>query len=349
MSENSSLVALGHQLADEVDEIAQHAARRIIAVVPAYANTGQRHLQEDVARHCRTVFQVLVSCLQEERDPRESDFPFTNAVAMNRVLQGISLPDFLRGFRIGQITFWQRLVKTMPSVPSTEADVVRVVEVLMEVIELGSSAAAAAYLEAEQFRVADRDRLRRDVVEDLIDGRPPMIGPRQDLLSGAGLSDQGRFLVAVLRPKVTEEEGLGALRRRFRAALGPEVRGLLVAHHDEMIGLFPVDSRSPDGTRVVQRLRAAEQDIRRQGVELIIGVSTVHRHWAEAPDAYREAVVVTTGTRRRGVVALSEITPLQYLGLGQDRTPRRLIDPRIVAFVEEEKDRESSYLETLEV
>ena len=46
---------------------------------------------------------------------------------------------------------------------------------VMRTIEVGSTAAAEAYLEAQQYRVADRARLARDLLEDLLDGRPPAV------------------------------------------------------------------------------------------------------------------------------------------------------------------------------
>ena len=58
-----------------------------------------------------------------------------------------------------------------------------IVAQIMQVIEVGSTVAGEAYLEAQQHLLAEGDRVRRDLLEDL---RPPRFGRRAEAGPAAG-------------------------------------------------------------------------------------------------------------------------------------------------------------------
>ncbi|HZE66914.1 MAG TPA: helix-turn-helix domain-containing protein [Sporichthyaceae bacterium] len=342
----AELSGLADAIDADLDQIAAAVADAIEAHVAAYRRDDPT-LMPQVVRHARDVFQALVTCLREDRAPQPQDLPATPAAALNRVSHGISLADFLRASRIATIMFWNRLVPLLGP-HASPALIARTVYLLLQVMELSSSTGAEALLEAEQFRGADRDRLRRDVVEDLLEGRPPLIGPRRGILDAAGLRQDVPFVVASVQPIQAAEdtEVLGRVRAAVRFAEGRTAGGLLVIRYDEVLGLFPTTDA---GTVLAEGLRAAHQELRRVGVDVRAGISTPQLGWDYVARGHREACTARDAVGESGGVSrVSAMSALNYLTLHEDETARRLIDPRVRAFVEDELSCGGSYLETLD-
>jgi hypothetical protein len=59
-------------------------------------------------------------------------------------------------------------------------------------IDLATTEASAAYLEAQQLLVADGDRARRDLLEDLLAGRSPATAAGLAVARAAGLEGDAR-------------------------------------------------------------------------------------------------------------------------------------------------------------
>lgn len=70
----------------------------------------------------------------------------------------------------------------------------------MEFIDQASTHAVQAYLEAQQLLLAEGDRVRRDLLEDLLAGRPPAAGPRLTAARAAGLASDERCMLIVAVP-----------------------------------------------------------------------------------------------------------------------------------------------------
>ena len=179
----------------------------------------------------------------------------------------------------------------------------------MRVIELGSTVAAEAYLAAQQHELAEGDRVRRDLLEDLLARRNVPAGPKRAMLRAAGLGADteaagddggaGRGAVGRQRRFVTPPARWG----------GPATRGpgLAVARQDEIVGVTPL----PRGgaAAVVANLRRACDELARRQVRLAVGVSTVRGGLHEIPEAYAEARVARDGLgASTGVLALPMLT-----------------------------------------
>ena len=146
---------------------------------------------------------------------------------MRRVDVGIALPDFMKAFRIGQIALWNDVLTGVEEHPATKDAALLLVDQMMRTIEVGSTNAAEAYLEAQQYALADSARLARDLVEDLLAGRPPSVRPRLQLLADVGPTTRRR--TCCLRPG-DGARGRGAPHQdQLRAAFRTTGRGLVVA------------------------------------------------------------------------------------------------------------------------
>src|SRR5271165_3662587 len=152
-----------------LDEMVAAATEAIWAEVPAYASSRDDQLREDVAAHVRAIFLAFLAGLTTGQPARRADFAVTREQATRRVAQGISLADFLQAFRIGQLTLWQGVL----------------------------DAAGEAYVAAQQHVLAEGDRVRRDLLEDLLARRAPIT--ETDLLAWCK-----RNMAAYKYPRIVE-------------------------------------------------------------------------------------------------------------------------------------------------
>ncbi|HEY5989360.1 MAG TPA: PucR family transcriptional regulator, partial [Streptosporangiaceae bacterium] len=329
-----------------LDELALAAADAIWEQVPAYRDSHDSTLRDDVVVHVRAVFRVFLAGLAGGRSAQRADFVVTREQATRRVAQGISLADFLHAFRVGQITLWQGVLDATGGDAEAREAALSAVAQLMGVIELGSTVAAEAYVEAQQHELAESDRVRRDLLEDLLARRAAFAGHKRALLRAAGLGPDTRLLVVSAAPvgdlpddRTLRDAALAVGRSRGG-------RGLTVVRQDEIVGLTPLPREG--AAMVVRRLRRSGADLRQRQVRLAVGVSTVHTGLHEIPEAYAEARVAREGLGAgAGVLALSELTSFDYLVLREDETARRLIRPEVRRFVTEDAAAGGALIATL--
>lgn len=320
---------------DSLDELVSAAVEAIWEQVPAYQGSSDVQLRADVTGHVRAIFLVFLASLAG-RPARRADFVMTRQQATRRADQGITLADFLQAFRIGQLTLWQGVLAAAGDDPAAKDAALTIVAQIMHVIELGSTVAAEAYVEAQQHAVAETDRVRRDLLEDLLAGRSSLAGHKRALLRAAGLGPGTRLLVAtaVLAGDRCDDRVLHEAALAVSRAHGGG-RGLAVVRQDEIVIVLPLPR---GGVAVAVRgLRRACADLQQQRIRLAVGVSTARAGLGEIADAYTEARVACDGLGASGgVLALSLLTSFDYLVLRDDETARRLIRPQVRQFVTED-------------
>lgn len=329
------------------DEIAHSAAVTMWDEIEAYAVHDDRGFRSEVESHCAQVFTAFTETLADRREPTRADFPWTGRHAMRRVDIGIALADFMKAFRIGQIALWDGVLDGVSQDPSTKDAALLIVGQVMRTIEVGSTAAAEAYLEAQQFQLADSARLARDLLEDLLEGRPPTVRPRLEMLADVGISEGAPLAVVVGSLAVP---GGGSTDRAahalLRSALNNPGRGLVVVRHDEVVAVVPVEEGGED--RMLTRVRGGVAALAGHGVFPVVGVSSVHPGFLDIPEAYEEARMARRSLRgRAGVQSLSRMSTLDYLVQTHDRTARRLVRPQVRTFVQEDLAAGGVFVETL--
>ena len=339
------------RIVGRVREVLPSTVRRSVSrtwrEVPAYPASPDPSLAPDLAAHTETVFDAVLTSVLEGRRATREDFPITSSQARRRLRQGVQLPDFLTGFRIGQETLWEEIVEaSQPEQESRDAALHLAIHV-MNVIEVGSSVGAEAYLEAQQLDLAEGDRVRRDLMEDLLAGRELAPGPRADLAQVTDLTPTSRVLVATAAP-TTSLSGHQSLRdvvTTLRSVLGTRQRGIAVVRQDQVVGVTPVGT---DGSRTLASLEEAHRSLARRGIHLGVGVSTVHEGLAAVPDAYDEAVLARESLRgTAGVQSIQALSPLDYLVALDDPIARRLVQPALRTFIEDDLAAGGTQIETL--
>ncbi|MFE1937139.1 PucR family transcriptional regulator [Streptomyces sp. NPDC059474] len=334
-ADNDAVEGVVDTVEASLDRVVTSAVEAIWDQVPAYAACTAPELRSDVTVHVEAIFRALLTSVRLGRPARREDFPPTETQAGHRVRQGISLADFLHAFRVAQLTLWESLLEVGGENPDSRDAALALVGQVMRVIEVGSSLAAEAYLTAQQHDLAESDRVRRDLLEDLLAARDISAGPKQALLRVVGLEADTRLVVLSATPVLTPAGGsaqqtlqdvVATLRR-----LVPQ--GFAVARQDEVVGVAP--AQTGGAAAFTQTLGHLLPELRRQG--LSVGISTDHAGLGKIPEAYAEACAAREGLgNEAGVIALPLLSSLDYLFLRHGDTARRLIRPDISRFVTED-------------
>jgi sugar diacid utilization regulator len=204
-------------------------------------------------------------------------------------------------------------------------------------IDHASTHAAEAYLEAAQLLLAEGDRVRRDLLEDLLAGREPAPGPRLTAARAAGLgADTPCVLIAAVPVAPPDDDfALRSAASALARAAGGAVRPLVVVRQDEIVIVRALERQDPRA--LVEPMRRGQQQLAAGGVGLAIGVSAPCDSTSGLPDAYREAcAAIESLGPEGGVLALPELSAFEYLTLQGDATASRLISLDVRRFVEED-------------
>jgi hypothetical protein len=330
----AALAALRDALERRVDELAEEATQVIFAEVPAYSD-ADAILRDDVRAHVLSHLRASVHSFGEGRAVTREDLLFIRAHAARRVKR-IPVADFVHAFHIGERVLWEAALALARDDASRRAALALATH-LPRYFEVATTHAAEVYLEAEQQLAAAGEHIRRDLLEDLLGGRPVPAGPRLDAARAAGLEAGSRCLVISAAPTAAPDDehvlrgGAASLAR----ATGSAVQPLTVVRRDEIVVVMAVR----DGT--ARRLEAGLVDAQRRladgGLPLAVGVSTVVTGLDQIPHAYREAESARSALRSSpGVMALAGMSAFDYLTLREDPTARRLIAPGIQQFVAED-------------
>ena len=313
-----------------LDTLVATATESIWAEVPAYPASPDNQLRQDVTVHVRGIFLAFLAGLRTGQPARRADFAASREQASRRVVQGITLADFLQAFRIGQLTLWQGVLDAAGDDAVARDAALSIAARIMQVMEVGSTIAAEAYVAAQQQVLAEGDRVRRDLLEDLLARRASPGGPKRGLLRAVGLETDTRLLV--IAAALTGDLPDGVTVRDAAAGIARDRHGLVVVRQDEIVGILPLPAGG--AAAAVTGLRCACTDLARRGVRLAMGVSTVHAGLPEIPEAYAEARTARDGLGGSpGVLALPVLSSFDYLVLRDDETARRLIRPQVRQFV----------------
>jgi sugar diacid utilization regulator len=318
-----------------IDEIIDRSVDAMRAEIPAYGSAGSATL-DNVREHVRLHFEALMASLVEARAITREDLLFIRPAATQRAREGLPLTDFLHAFRIGQREIWRALAAAAQDGETRDA-ALSIVGQVIDYINVASTHAAEVYVEVEQLLHADGERVRRDLLGDLLDGLLPEPGPRLNAAREAGL-DAGTSCFVISATSGSQPEDEHALRSAASAigrACGGSVAPLVVVRRDEIVLVASVDGRDPEA--VSESLRAVQAKLADNGLPLAIGVSTVQKGLDRIAAAYREACAAREQVDAAGgVLALPALSAFDHLVLIGGGTAERLISGPVRQFVEED-------------
>jgi DNA-binding PucR family transcriptional regulator len=320
------------------EHIIEITVRRIWSEIPAYGSMPQT-LADDVREHIRKHFEALVGVLAADAPPTREDLMFTRGHTAARVGR-IPLADYMAAFRTFLDVMWHDLLEEARDEASSQA-VLALVGLVIDYVNLATTYAAELYGEIEQLEVTGADRVRRDLLEDLVAGRAVLPGPGQDAARAAGLGPTTPCLVVVAFPRDTapDEQLLRSAASAIARACSSQLMPLTVLRRDEIVVVAAV--RDVD-------LRAVQDRLARQNVRLAVGVSTLQAGLGGVAAGHREARGAAESLGPAGgVLALTSLSALDYLISFRDPTAERLIPPAIQAFIKDDLDRGGVLTSTL--
>lgn len=335
----------------QVDELTERAVAAILGEIPAYAVAAQKDAAfladttEQVRRHYRTNLLALL----EVRPVTLEDTAFVREAATRRARAGLEFGEYLQAFRVGHQVLWDALVAAVAETSTGPEAALPLAAPLMRYTDLTSTHAGQAYVEFWQYAVADADRERRDLLEQLLTGELPPRGPLLAVAQAYGIGFETPMVVAAaiaaggqLRPDVTHAARIAIAR----AGLGSSTT-LVVVRHSEIVAVVALEPGA-DPAGLCAALDSVHDQLSREGVPLAVGLSTPADGVADLPRAYAEAhAAVETVASGGGVAALPRLSPFEYLALRADGTARRLVDPQLRVFLAEDRARGAVLINTI--
>jgi DNA-binding PucR family transcriptional regulator len=334
-------------LLSDLSALVDAAIEAMRAEIPAYAAQGDgffADVREQVAAHYRTKLTAFL----EEREVTLDEVGFIRGAAMRRARAGLALEHYINAFRVGEKVLWDAIVARAGEHPFGHEAALTLAAPLMRYVDFVTTHAAHAYVEFQQFALADADRERRDLLDVLLAGDFPADGPLRALAEQCGIGADVTTAVVV----ATARGGGGsdpphAARAALAAAGSPDVKTLVVARRSEIVAIWTFGARVDIGV-ACDHLDRTFEHLRREGIELAIGVSALAHRVRDLPRAYHEAREAVDRVRETGgVAALPRLSPFDYLLMRSNETARRLLDPELRRFLEDDRSRGGVLCQTI--
>jgi sugar diacid utilization regulator len=311
--------------------VIERGLHRMRTEIPEYRAIVDPAFVEDVREHIALHHEAMVRSVAAGRPIPREELTFIRARATRRVGR-IPLASFLQAFRIYHEEFWDALLASADS-EAARISAIEAAGTIIRYINLAAAEAADVYLEAERLLHAQGERVRRDLLEDLLAGRPPAPGPKLTAAREAGLVPGAQCIVIAAHPLTPpqDERRLRAAAVALTRAVGAAVAPVAVVRHEEVVVVTTVD-RPVEA--LIEGLEAAQEQLVGEGIALAIGVSTLQNGLDRMPEAYGEAVSALERVRASGgVVALPMLTAFDCLALFGSETARRRIPDAVRRFV----------------
>jgi DNA-binding PucR family transcriptional regulator len=344
---NEGLLRLVERVEANFDDIVAGAVDAQFKRVAFYRTAVVDGLEREVTENVSATFRMFLTNLSEGRPFSDDDFTVNQRHAVRRVRQRIPLQAFLQALRVGQIALWEGVLGAAHDDPQCQQAALTMVEPLLQLVEIASAEGAESYLEAQSQQLAEIDRLRRDLLEDLLARVDVSASPKQALLRAAGLESGRQFVVFLARPVAPVVAGRSLTDAVAVLGRGDmTASGLTIARQDEIVGVLPVPVTGQ--VSVVTRLELAVEELSKRGIDLAVGMSTGHAVLAECSDAYAEASHAHDALHgKRGTLALPALGVLDYLVLRADDTARRLIRPKLREFIADDEANNTELVKTV--
>jgi sugar diacid utilization regulator len=328
------LAGLIEALKTRRDAIVDRGVHRIRTEIPEYRAIVDPAFVADVREHVALHHDAMTRSVAAGRPLSPSELGFMRTRATRRVGR-IPLAAFMQAFRIYQEEFWDALISAADG-EAARVSAMEAAGTIIRYINLAAAEAADVYLESERLLHVQGERVRRDLLEDLLAGRAPLPGPKLTAAREAGLAPPTACILIAAQP-VTPPQDERQLRNATVAltrAVGSVVAPLAVIRHEEVVVVAAVE-RPVEA--LVDGLEAVQEQLAREGLVLAVGASTVQEGLERMPDAYGEAVAALEGVRAAGgVVALPMLSAFDCLALFGAETARRRIPLAVTRFVIED-------------
>jgi hypothetical protein len=314
-------------------ELVDAGVAAIRTEIPGYAELDDDELFADLRAHVDEHHVTLVQSIAEPHALGGEELLFVRPHATKRVGR-VPLASFMQAFRVYQLVFWGAVVEEATD-DETRAAALSIAGVIMRYMNVAATHAAEVYVETERLEHARGEQVRRDLLEDLLDGQAPRPGPKLDAARAAGLEFDGNCLMVLARALSGGDE---TVMRALASSLAPAgdggVRPFVVRQEDVVLVMAATGIDYP---QLAAAMTGFCESFLKHGVRLALAMSTEQATLGDVPVAYREVCeAIEWLGPDGGVLVLPLMRAFDSLtAFGRD-TASRLISPRVRAFVEED-------------
>lgn len=330
------------KLLANLDSLVDAAVEAIRAEIPAYAARDEGFF-EDVTEQVAAHYRTKLTAFLEERTVTLEEVAFIRGAATRRARAGLALEDYIAAYRVGEKVLWDAVVSAAGRSPQRQEAALTLAAPLMRYVDFVTTHAARSYVEFQQFAVADADRERRDLLEQLLTGEWPAQPELRAAAEAYGVGPETP-LVAVVAVASGGADAAHTVSGAIARAAGLKAPALVVVRRDEIVAV----ASGADARGLSERVAAAHGRLSAEGVSFAVAVSTVANGPSELPRVYAEArYAVASLPESGGVMALPSLSAFEYLTSRTDDTVRRLVDPRVRRVLAEDRERGSVLATTL--
>ncbi|MEA2171129.1 MAG: hypothetical protein QOF76_4429 [Solirubrobacteraceae bacterium] len=335
-------------LLGQFDELNDRTTDRIFADISGYIPfSDDESLRADVRQHVGRHIEEALNGYVDDREVHGESLGFIRLWATRRIGR-ISVGDFMMAFHTAHLTLLEALRPLARESEDIADAALGLCVYLAHYFGIAATQASEIFDEAQQMMAETGERLRRDLLEELLAGGYPS-GPRLVVAVEAGLLPAARLVVISARQTATAPDedatrvAASALLRATRAPLLP----LAVVRREEIVIVLPV--REGGEAELVRRITETQATLARRDLPLTIGISTVRPDVGAVPDAYREAVDAREHVAPQGgVLGLPALRAIDYVAAVNRDGLRRLIGEGVLVAVEEDATRGGTLAETVE-
>jgi hypothetical protein len=315
-------------------ELVDRGVERIFTEIPAYKKLAQPSFMGDVREHIDLHHDAIIRSVAARRPVEGDDLAFMRPQASRRPGR-IPLAEFMWAFRMYMEVVWEAVLDSAVD-DERRAAALEAAGVVIRYINSATTEAAGVYLEAERLLLGQGDRVRRDLLEDLLAGRAPAPGPKLSAAREAGLHPPVPCVVIVAVPLVApdDEHALRSVAVTLSRAVGGTLQPLTVTRQDELVLIARVEG---DGSDLVAALAAAHERLTATNANVAIGVSMAQRGLDRVAAAYEEAQAALEHVRATGgLMALPAMSTFDCLTQFGPETALRRIPGPVREFVAED-------------
>jgi sugar diacid utilization regulator len=313
-------------------------ASQIVAQVEAYHHAPDPQLLLDTKRSCDAHIQNFLRSVDRSSESLELDF--TEASVAQRVRQAIPLEAILHAYRVGHHVLWTYIRDRAQDFEHGPSAITALVDPMLRYIDAVSMVVAEGYLREQQHALADADRVRRDVLEQLLTQAPAAIDSAA--AQGIELDANARHHILLARRVIQEQGDLRAICYEI-AQLFESDAPLVVIRQETAAALV----RGGDRLTLDRAHRLAEIFA---GTERIhVGVSLASTT-LELGEAYRQAErALQVAADTEPVVALGGMASINYLVAAADDVARALVPSEVARLASSSRPGDEALISTFEV
>lgn len=288
------LLAIGRKLIGETERLVEKIIK-MIHELPEYRRMKDEALWTEVRQILRANIPVFFNAVIEGRLPRDEEISAARYFARRRVHQGVSLRGHLTAYRNGMWILWGELVNCVLHRPVLQKELLMRAAWAFQHLDIITSAVSEAYFAEQEGRARHRDRIMRDLFDEIIDGGPSAPEGLKARAESVGLDLDSEFhIMVVFRPAGSHGSPRGSelpsVAVVVAEAIGLSVeRVISVERNRELLVLTPHNGEKLPVAVLRSKLVELLEPSLTAGVALAIGISGLVSGIAGVRQGYKEA------------------------------------------------------------